>query len=132
MTKRIQIYGASDDLVEMRGDIEEEWGAASNGSFVVLSTGDVFSVIYCPGNLESWRVEHVVVSGECEVSIKRAPEGEDPDPYTDTANVVGPFTQADCWDSWPPDDEEVRERLGDRLDDLSGTALLSAYHATMG
>ncbi len=130
MEQEITIYGLSDDLVEVEGEIGDEWGGGDDPSFVVLSTGDRFSVTY--GDRGVWVVEHVEISGECKVSIERAPEGEDPDPYTDKVTVTGPFTWVDCWRTWPPEDEQVRERLEGRLDDLVGDPLMAAYKATRG
>lgn len=126
----IRIYGASDDLVEVEGALGDEWGGGSDPAYVVLSTGDVFTVAY--GMRGVWQIEHVANSGLCAVTMRRAANGDDPDPYTDEATVSGPFTWVDCWSAWPAEDDQVRTRLEDRLDQLTGDALMAAYKSATG
>lgn len=42
----IKIYGASDDLIEIEGDINEEFEATPEGNFIGLSNGTMLSVFY--------------------------------------------------------------------------------------
>lgn len=133
----IKIYGASDDLIEVDGPrpFNDEWGAGGNEGcavgYVELSTGDVFRVAYAEGERGTWAVTHHVRSGRLNaVVITPAPDGEDPDPYTDIAEVTGGIEWVDCWPTWPPHEETMRERVVDRMDDLRGDALRAAYLAT--
>lgn len=128
---QVTIYGASDDLIEVEGTITDEFGASRDDEgYVVFSTGDVFRVSYNERGV--WDVEHSVTSGELEVEITKAPPGEDPEPYTDHAEVSGDFTWVDCWPTYPPEDEHVQERLKDNIEGLSGDALMAAYNAALG
>lgn len=125
----VRIYGASDDLVEVEGPLGDEWEGPGN---VVFSTGDRFTVIY--GDRGVWRIEHVEDSGKLSVTIERAPEGEDPDPYTDTAFVVGDFEWIDCWESWPPEREEIFDRIENQglMNDADTKWLLAFYNTAKG
>lgn len=108
----IKIYGASDDLIEVEGGANgcDEFNG-EDGIIVIEPTGDRFRVKYGADNRAVWDVTHEHVSGLLQVSIEEAPEGDDPDPYTDTATVTGDIQSVRFWESWPPRISEIRERV---------------------
>lgn len=136
MATTIKIYGASDDLIEVEGDFEDEWGAGhDDAGYVELSTGDVFFVRYEDDGV--WRVKHHVVSGKVEVRNDPCPplneEGEnDDDRYTDECVVHGDIEWVDCWEEWPPPEDEMRGRVEENIGDLKGDALREAYAMVRG
>jgi len=123
----IRITGRSDDLIEVDGDISDE---GSGPGFVELSTGDVFEVAV--DDTGCWNVRHVEgrdALDSCDIVGK---DEEDDDGYTGHAECVGDIAWVDFWREWPPDDDEVRERLADNLDRLGSVALMAAYRAAAG
>jgi hypothetical protein len=114
----IKIYGASDDLIEVEGGADgcDEFNG-EEGVIVLQPTGDRFRVKYGVDNRAVWDVTHEHVSGQLQVSIEEAPEGDDPDPYTDTAVVTGDIQLVRFWENWPPTIGEIRERVEKALED---------------
>jgi hypothetical protein len=51
--RNIYVWGCSDDLIEITGDIENEFGSFEDDPFVVFSDGTVLKVIY--DNDGNWR-----------------------------------------------------------------------------
>lgn len=138
--KTITIYGASDDLVEVRdvigfhapGSLSDEFSGGDDPTYVELSTGDVFAVVYGPSGI--WRVTHHVVSGRCTVDLDIRPEpgeDEDPDPYTDTAKVTGPIVWVRAWPSWPPHPRDLREAITERVRRCNDAGLLARAWAVL-
>lgn len=118
MTKRtIQIYGASDDLIEIEGgDLTDEFGCyRSAGGVVVLSpSGDRFDVRYGEGDRGVWGIRHVHASGALVVAIEKAPPDED----TDRATVTGEIERVQFWKAWPPTAREIRDRVENAMDNM--------------
>lgn len=80
----ITVFGASDDLIEIEGDIDEEFnvlGDEDDGWLLAFSNGTVLRVKYTKG---VWRITMVTNIGE--LSIEQAPE-DDEDNYTDVATL---------------------------------------------
>ncbi len=130
---KFKIYGASDDLIEVEGQdagskkIGDEfnyYGDKSN-AVVLHPSQDVFTVHYGKDGRGVWSVEHTTVTGKLTVSIERAPEGEDPEPDTDTATVEGDIERVEVWPSWPPTAAEIRERLENRIENLDRSDVCS-------
>lgn len=105
----IKISGHSDDIIEVEGDISEM-------CIVVFPSLDVFRVTYGLNNRGVWTVEHETASGKLTVRIDRAPDGDDPEPYTDLAHVSGHIERVEHWTTWPPMADEIRERVEDFFD----------------
>lgn len=85
----VTIYGASDDLIEIRGDVEEEYGGGGEaGDVLMCSDGTALRVRRVDG---IWRVT-VEAQGTGEVTIERAPDEYDEDgDNTDRATIAGPI-----------------------------------------
>lgn len=83
----VQVYGASDDLVELEGDIREEFtGSAtddSEGALLAFSDGTVLRVRYTEAGV--WRITPVAV-GRAFIGIDQAPE-DDESNYSDRASL---------------------------------------------
>lgn len=125
----IKLYGASDDLIEIEGDVPgcDEHNFYTDGEpvFVVLSTGDVFAVTY--GERGVWEVVHTVKTKKVKAKIVKAPKGDDPEPHTDTATISGPVEWVELWEHWPPTDEDVREKVAARLDKVDRSDGMDLY-----
>ena len=119
---KIVIYGVSDDLIEVDGNVQgcdEYYSGTQKGTVVCLPTEDRFTVNY--GARGVWEVAHEHVSGKLQVEITKAPPEDDPDPYTDTATVTGDIQRVEfwkLWKSWPPSTREIRERMETHLEDF--------------
>ncbi len=87
----VTIYGASDDLVEVEGDVREEFSALGNenfdgdGGYLAFSDGTILSIVY--GDRGVWRIVPIA-EGSGELSVKQAPVGDEDD-YSDIATLSG-------------------------------------------
>jgi hypothetical protein len=100
----LKIYGHSDDLVEVEGDIDEEFYATegcSTGALIALSDGNVLGLQYTDDGI--WRFTQEF-QGSGAVTIVRAPD-IDPDDqnYSDIATIEGTI-------DWVLVDGEMRKR----------------------
>ncbi len=88
----ITVYGASDDLIEVDGDISEEFGYkgadghpnTDDGDLLAFSDGTILRITYDSNGV--WRITPVV-RGSAQVSIEQVPEGDQDG--TDRATVDG-------------------------------------------
>lgn len=86
----LKIYGSSDDLIEIEGDIHEEFtalrefdnGDGEDGGFLGLSDGTVLRIEY--SNEGIWRIQPIF-KGSGEFSIVQGTN--DDDDYSDVATV---------------------------------------------
>ena len=67
------IYGASDDLIEIEGDLEEEWNAYDFNGKLALSNGVLFSMKYNSQGI--WRIN--ILAGHDKVTHLPAQEGDE-------------------------------------------------------
>lgn len=85
----IKIYGCSDDLIEIEGDIEDELNPPSSvedeGAFLAFSDGTVLRVKYDG----VWRITPVFVNTN--YSKVEAPEDDDSN-YSDVVTLTGNIT----------------------------------------
>lgn len=89
----VTLYGSSDDLIEVEGDIEEEFYpftdspacGGETGAVLGFSDGTVLRIVYSRAGV--WRITPVVEQPG-RLSIERAPE-DDEDNYTDRATITG-------------------------------------------
>lgn len=81
----VKIYGASDDLIEVEGDIDEEFNSmADDGALLAFSNGALLRVRYTDTGV--WRIQPV--AGADLISVAQCAE-DDEDNYTDVATVNG-------------------------------------------
>jgi hypothetical protein len=82
--KTITIYGASDDLIEIEGDIREEFYANEDGITIAVSDGTLLSIEYDSGGF--WRVNRLVAGS----ATMEKTEATDPDDdYSDKVTLTG-------------------------------------------
>lgn len=83
----VTIYGSSDDLIEVEGDVREEfnalsYGCSGDGGYIATSSGVLVRIDYSESGV--WRI--APVSGEA--SVVQAPE-DDEDNYSDVCTIEG-------------------------------------------
>lgn len=87
--KTVTVYGASDDLIELEGDIRDEISPNNNEednpTKLAFSDGTVLSVVYDKDGC--WRVNRVA-EGTAKMKKVEA-EGPDTDNYTDRVTLTG-------------------------------------------
>lgn len=86
----ITVYAASDDLIEVEGDIREEFSTIDLpggllGGLLAFSDGNVLRITYTVSGV--WRISPVAY-GLGDVAIEAAPENDE-DNYTDRATIDG-------------------------------------------
>lgn len=81
----ITIYGASDDLIEVRGDIADEF-YADEVNLIATSNGVAIRIHYSQAGV--WRISQIAGDRGL-VSIAQAPEDEDDDNYSDRCTISG-------------------------------------------
>jgi hypothetical protein len=84
---KVTIYGASDDLIEVDGDISEEFplnNTGNDGDVLAFSDGTILRIAYTDPGV--WRITKVA-QGTATLTIEQAPEDVDDD-YTDRATLV--------------------------------------------
>lgn len=99
----IRVYGASDDLIETRGAVDEEYSAVYGGTtnITVLAHRDAEEVEvrltaeYDPDDSGEWRLAEKTDTGLVTITPARGedePDDEDDCPgYSDKATVLGGF-----------------------------------------
>ena len=83
----ITVYGASDDLIEVEGDVEEEFGAYDEdaGLLMVCSDGTVLGIIFDKGGC--WRITPRSTGWGIFSKVEASgPEGDD---YSDRVTIEG-------------------------------------------
>lgn len=83
----VTIYGASDDLIEIEGDIRDEFTPPyGEDVFLAFSDGTVLRIGYSDSGV--WRIAPVISAGG--LNITQAPE-DDEDNYSDYAYIDSPI-----------------------------------------
>jgi hypothetical protein len=80
------VHGHSDDLIEVEGDISEEFTvfAGDQDNFLGFDNGVILRVVYTDQGV--WRI--TPVAGADKVIVAHAPEGDESD-YSDVAVLAG-------------------------------------------
>lgn len=80
----VTVYGASDDLIEIEGDIRDEFTARDGINYLAFSNGTVLSIEYDRDGM--WRIRPLLgTGGTVRLVIADDPEGN----YTDRATIEG-------------------------------------------
>lgn len=84
----ITLYGASDDCIEIEGDVNEEWSAygSKDGDLIAFSDGTLLRIRYTDEGDGIWRITPVHVPTPEILTITPAPLN-DPRRYTDRAEL---------------------------------------------
>ncbi len=105
--KTVTIYGSSDDLIEVEGDIREEFGMEKG--FLYFDDGSIVSVQF--SDKGQWKC--ILVCGPARIVEYLPVEEADEDDYSDHLTIKGEFTSVDCWHNNPPTTDEIAERIND-------------------
>lgn len=81
----LTIQGFSDDLIEIGGDLREEFEASRDGDLLAFSDGTVLGIIYSAEGV--WRITRHH-AGRAEYSLVQA-TANDEDVYSDVATLTG-------------------------------------------
>lgn len=81
---RVKVYGASDDLIEVAGDLEEEFNVGDEPTLLHFSDGTVLEVTYREDAL--WHIERRVVGS---AGYERRDATDEDDDYSDTVWLDG-------------------------------------------
>lgn len=76
----VRVYGASDDCIEVDGDIYEEFYANREGNYLAFSNGSLLEIQYADDGI--WRIRSL--TGE--IRVDACPPDDD-DHYTDYAYI---------------------------------------------
>lgn len=79
------IYGASDDLIEVEGAINEEFNPRDSDTLIAVSDGTLLRIRYDSG---VWRITPIR-RGSGDLTIVQAPEEDNEDNYSDRATLSG-------------------------------------------
>lgn len=79
-----QIYGASDDLIEIQGDLSEEFGGGDKPCLLIFSDGTVLTIKYGKEHLAVWAIT-LIEQGDLFDNIVFC-SNEDAERYSDTAH----------------------------------------------
>ena len=91
MTMKVEIYGWSDDLIEVEGAIREEFDGMDDEHFIAFSDGTVLAIEYT--NAGIWRINRV----EAGTATYSKVEGTDAeDNYSDRVTLEGDLRWAVC------------------------------------
>jgi hypothetical protein len=92
----VTVYGASDDLIEVTGDVVEEFPwADGEPAFLGFSNGLALRIGYSDAGV--WRI--VPVAGAYLVTVVQCPE-DDEDNYSDRATIAGDVSWVVCGTEW--------------------------------
>lgn len=122
---QIQIQGLQEDIVRIKApeapELADECFVDERRPrrFVVHTDYGVVDVFQFNRLGPGWLVVHEVVSGSL-VNVTMGDAG---------VQLEGPIVDVECWDHWPPQDDEVHHALEDHLDYLRGKPLMTAYRA---
>jgi hypothetical protein len=92
----ITIRGASDDLIEIEGDIREEFSVIDEWRWLHFDDGTVVKIGYALMPGKGWHVE-VARTGDGTETIDLTPIHEDGFHYYDQVQLTGEITSVECW-----------------------------------
>lgn len=106
----VMIYGHSDDLViaEVDGVHDDEY-CAYDKSYVEVSTGDVFSVVYDAEGI--WRFNPEEITGQLTVQRVDPGHSDDQNDYSETLLLEGTIDWVDVWPHYPPTEDDIQSRI---------------------
>ena len=96
----LKIYGASDDLIEVEGDITEEFNPRfeeDGPALLAFSDGTLLQIQYGVGGNAFWRIQPLVY-GTAKYSKVEATDEDDN--YSDVVTLDGKFKWVVCGDQW--------------------------------
>lgn len=91
---QIEIYGSSDDLIEIEGDFTEEFYSYDKGNYLIFSDGTVLEIEYTVAG--HWRINLHTLGEYLSVVTKTLPVKDGPNDYSDVAYLTGYCTWIAC------------------------------------
>jgi len=86
---KVVVYGASDDLIEIEGDLSEEFGAYDSGEpktrFLAFSDGTLLSIVYGIDGAY-WRINRMVAG---QATYEKHEATYDDGDYSDRVTLTG-------------------------------------------
>ncbi len=111
--KTITICGSSDDLIEIDGDLCDEFNAYHCWKYVHFNGGTIVKAGYAQMPDKGWVFE-VVQLGEGITMAMLDPELEDGEHFSDRLQLCGQIYAAACWRNIDgPSDDEIKEHFED-------------------
>jgi len=90
----IRIYGASDDLIEIEGDIRDEFSYwEDNENYLAFSDGTVLHIEYCDDGI--WRIRRMAAGGF--IFANKEAVDADGDQYSDVVTLTAQRPQVKPW-----------------------------------
>ncbi len=97
---QVEIYGASDDLIEVEGDMTEEYGAYSCANYLHFGDGTILEVEYNPTPNHYWRIKVLKVGEGTELTrLPGTYDGDEEDVSCDRVRLIGDLKSVECWNS---------------------------------
>lgn len=93
----LKIYGASDDLIEIEGDIREEFGPPDGPVLLGFSDGTVLQVQYGAGGNAFWRITPIIYGS---ASYSKTEATDEDERYSDVVTLDGDIKWvmlSTCW-----------------------------------
>ena len=130
--KTVTIYGASDDLIEIEGDLgRDEFGAYDEAKDLLFSNGCKVRVNY--GEDGCWRTELLTPELCTVVKHKLATDSDSKDDYTDRLTICGDFEWVEHWPASGIARDEIVRRLEDTdFDDVEIDTLVTVLRLLQG
>lgn len=93
----LKIYGASDDLIEVEGDISAEFTAAEGSNVLGFSDGTLLQIQYGAGGNAFWRITPLIYGG---AKYSKTEATDEDDNYSDVVTLNGDIRWITCGDDW--------------------------------
>jgi len=94
----LKIYGASDDLIEIEGDIREEFNpSADEPSLLAFSDGTLLQILYGMGHEGFWRITPLVYGS---AKYRKTEATDEDENYSDVVTLEGDIKWVVCGDQW--------------------------------
>lgn len=102
-----QIYGASDDLIKLEGDLSEEVSGGDKPTLLIFSDGTALTIKYGKEHLAVWAIT-LITQGKLFTKIVYCTD-EDAERYSDTAHFNGGLEWAYIAKEWSHIKASVKE-----------------------
>lgn len=92
----VTVSGASDDLIEIEGDLSEEFNGSEEPRYLAFSDGTLLTIQYGVGG-GFWRIS-VMSKGTC--AVTKTDGTDEDDDYTDQVTLTGDLAWVVCGDRY--------------------------------
>lgn len=91
----VLVHGQSDDLIEVEGDLREEFSAYDISKYLHFDNGTILKIGHDVVKDKGWHIE-VVKLGDVELKYLD-PIMHGDDHYSDQLKLIGDITRVECW-----------------------------------